>query len=430
MSVPIRITAWALFLMVVGAASATAGTPAEVPLVERLVKEALEANPGLKGADARWRMAETRVAQVSSLDDPQLSLALLNYPVDSFSADEAPMTGNEIRLAQKFPFPGKLGARGNLAEQQAVWFRHMSAEERLQTERGVRDAYWRLAFEDRAIGITEKTIKVFDDLIRFVETRYQVGQAVQQDVLKAQVQRSKLTERLVNLKMKRASILADLNSLLSREMSRPLETEAGDPAVADSPGMSALEEVAEKNRPMLRAYRSLLDRYQAQKEVARLEYFPDFSLWAGYRFRDDGLPDDGTDFASVGVTVNLPVYRSRREAAVAEADSGIRMAVSQYHDARNRVNSQIQGSLSRLDSSRQLEVLYRTGIIPQASQAYRAALAAYQVGKVDYLSVQDALLSLLGYQIEHQKAVTGAQRAEAQLQAETGKSLTSLSTKQ
>ncbi len=430
MSVSIKMAVCAWLLMIGSALSVHAEEPAAPPLVERLVEEALEANPGLKGADERWRMAATRVAQVSSLEDPQLSVGLLNYPVDSFDADEAPMTGNEIRLVQKFPFPGKLGAKGELAEQQAEWFRHLSAENRLQVEKGVRDAYWRLAFQDRAIEITEQTVRVFDDLIRFVETRYQVGQAVQQDVLKAQVQRSRLTERLVNLYQGRESILAELNGLLGREASRRLEPEAGDPAIGASPGAAELEKAAETSRPLLKAYRSLLNRYQAQKEVARLDYLPDISLWAGYRFRDNDLVDGGTDFASVGMTVNLPVYRARRAAAVAEADSGGRMAHAQYLDVRNGVNARIQDALSRLDGSRQLEVLYRSGIIPQASQAYRAALAAYQVGKVDYLSVQDALLSLLGYQIDHQKAVTDAQRAEAQLQAETGKPFSSFSPQQ
>ncbi len=81
-----------------------------------------------------------------------------------------------------------------------------------------------------------------------------------------------------------------------------------------------------EKRPMNAAYQALVKRYRYQKKLADLDDYPDVTLWGSWRFRDDNLPDDGTDFVSAGVSFNLPVYREKRRAAVAEADAALRMA--------------------------------------------------------------------------------------------------------
>ena len=110
-----------------------------------------------------------------------------------------------------FPFPGKLGAKGELAEQQALWYKGAWEDAKLQLTQKVKDAWYRLYYQDKAIGITQKNIDILDDFIRLTETRYEVGTGLQQDVLKAQVERSRLMDRLFTLRQQRTTVLADLN---------------------------------------------------------------------------------------------------------------------------------------------------------------------------------------------------------------------------
>ena len=193
--IPIILLVWA-FVSSAGAAPVT---------LQQLLTDADSNNPALQSAREQIDVASSKVNQVSSLTDPVLSLALSNYPVDSFKTDVTPMTGNEIRLAQMFPFPGKLDAKGKIAEEKSRWFASAYQDARLQVRQQVEDAWYRLLFQRRAIELTQHNLKILDDFIKLTETRYEVGKGLQQNVLKAQLQRSKQLDLLLSLKQKEAA---------------------------------------------------------------------------------------------------------------------------------------------------------------------------------------------------------------------------------
>jgi len=406
----------------------TAGPAAEkssVVLVNQLVREALKANPDLKAAESRWQMNERKVIPAGTLTDPQLSFDFSNYPINSFAGDKTPMTGKDLKLSQKFPFPGKLAARGNMAEEQAQWYRHAYRDQRLQLVQKVKDAYYRLYFREKAIAITKDNLGIMADFIRLTETKYQVGTGLQQDVLKAQVERSKLMDKLLTLKQQRETALADLNTLLARPTTTPLGPLPKLEMTPVRTPAAALQKQSKGHRPLYAAYRALVARFKAQRKLAKLDYWPDFNVWAGYRFREDvpGDPERGTDFASVGVTINLPVFLKKRHEQVAEADSGIRMALRQYAGFRDKVYFGIQDAYAQMKKDRHLVELYEKGIIPQAEQSYNSAISGYQVGKVDFLTLMDNLLTLFRYRIDSFRALTDYQRDVARLEATSGVTL-------
>ncbi|WP_291315341.1 TolC family protein [Desulfuromonas sp.] len=389
-------------------------------LLPELVAEALARNPEIRAAEARWRMFEHKVLPSRSLNDPQLTIAFSNYPVDSFNADDTPMTGNDVKIAQKFPYPGKLGLKGEVAETEAEWYRAAYEETRLKVRFGLKDVYYRLFQQDKAIAIVEKNLRLLDDTIRLAETRYEVGQGLQQDVLKAQVERSKLMDSLFTLRQGREEALAALNAILDRPAG---SSQSGLPEAGLTPfdfTLAGLQEQAEESRPMFAAYRSLLERFEAKEKLARLDYKPDLTVFAGYRFRDDGLADGGTDFASAGVTINLPIFGEKRSEAVAEARAGSRMARRQLEDFRGKVAANLHSAFARKERSRDQAMLYKTGLVPQASQAFQASMSAYQVGKVDFLNVLNSLLGLYRYEIDYFRAVAEYQRSLARIEYEAG----------
>lgn len=398
---------------------------AQADPLEYLTSLALEENPDLRAAKARWNLYERRIVPARSLDDPQLSLAVVNYPVDSLKGDETPMSGKDVKLAQKLPFPGKLATKGEMAKQRALWFKGAYGDARIQIVRKVKNAYYRLFALDKGIEITEKNLAILGDFTRLTETRYEVGKGLQQDVLKAHLEQSKLLEQLISLRQKRVTVLARLNRLLNRSTDAPLRTVADLVATKVTISRDTLEQRAEKERPLYDSYRSLVERFKSQRKLAKLNYRPDFTLWGGYRFRQDsGMdPVDGEDFVSAGVSINLPIYFSKRREAVAEAESSIHMALSQFDEFRNGVNFSIQDAYAQVEKNRDLISLFETGIIPQANQTFQASLTAYQVDKVDFLSLLDSLMKLYRYEIDYYRSLADHQRAVADLEAASGVNL-------
>ena len=105
---------------------------------------------------------------------------------------------------------------------------------------------------------------------------------------------------------------------------------------------------------------------------------------------------------------------------MAEADSALRMAHQKRSDFRNKVDLTIHRAMTKFDQAGQLVKLYQSGIIPQAEQTYQVTLSAYQVDKVDFLNLLDAVMSLYRYDIDYAQAISDQQRSRAQLEAAAG----------
>ncbi len=421
MNLPIRfLLALPLFIFMAGGVLAAQENNTSSPVLRELIVAALADNPELKAAGARLRLYENKIIPAGSLNDPSLSLSLSNYPVDTFAGNEYPMSGKVVKLSQEFPFPGKLAARTEVAELQAKWYQALLADQRLQLIRQVKEAYYSLAYAGRAVAVTEKNMKLLDDFIRLTEINYELGKGMQQDVLKAQVERAKLLDRLYTLRRQRLTALAALNRLLSRPPATGVAA-ADEPApVAIDTPLAELQKNSETRRPMYAAYRSLIDRYQAQHKLARLDYEPDFKVGLSYVFREPNMADSGTDFAGIEVGINLPIFRDKRQAAVAEAVEGERMALAQYTDFRDQVLFNIQDAYSQVQISHDQASLYRDGILPQAGQALESAINGYQVGKIPFLDLLDNLTTLYTLELQYEKVLSEGQRSLARLEAESG----------
>ncbi|MDT8419977.1 MAG: TolC family protein [Desulfuromonadales bacterium] len=393
---------------------------AEPVALVRLLEEADLKNPGLLAAHAQISVAASKIDQVTSLQDPVLSLALSNYPIDELKSDVTPMTGNELRLTQKFPFPGKLDAKGRIAAQKSRWFVSAYQDARLQVRRQVKDAWYRLQFQQQAIDLTNRNLELLDDFITMTETRYEVGKGLQQNVLKAHLQRSRQMDKLIELQQQQQATLAELNSLAGRETDQPLAIDDRAETADKDYSLEELQRQAEQNRPMFAAFAALIDQYKAERKLAELDSRPDITVWGGYRWRDDGLVDGGTDFVSAGVSLNLPVYRSRIAAGIAEADSSLRLAYQKRNDFNSNVKLAIHQALSSFRQASTLAALYRDGILPQAEQTFQATLSAYQVDKADFLSLLDALTSVYRSEIDYARALSDQLRSKARIEAAAG----------
>lgn len=421
----LSITAIILLLISLSVAgSAVAGDAGPAENLSHLVSTALADNPELKASQARWEVFRSRIDQARSLEDPMLMLKIQNGLVGSplnFRKDS--MTQRVIGVSQQLPFWGKRALKGEVAEKEAESYRWTLEERRLELVRMVKETYYQIYYVDRSLAIVDRNIRIFDDFITLAQTRYAVGQGVQQDVFKAQVERSKMLDMRITLEQQRTSLEASLNALLNRPAGTPVGRIA-DVEIEPIPMTAGqLAALADDNRPLLKSSRALVEKARAGLKLAKKEYLPDFNVAFEYMQRDPAMGSDGADMYSLGVTFNLPVQRSRREAAIAESNAEARMAAEELNSLKNTIQAGISDLLAQMDRRRKLADLYRTGIIPQARQSLESAVIGYRVNKVDFLSLLDSRVTLFQYEREYYDSVADYQIKKAQLEALVGKEL-------
>ena len=345
--------------------------------LEVLVATALETNPEITVSAARWEMFTAKIQQAGVLDDPMLMLRIQNAMVkDPLAFDMDPMTAKVIGISQMVPFYGKRALMREGAEFESETKRWLLDERKVELRRMVKETWYQLYFIDRSLEVVNKNISLLDDLTRFSETMYGVGQGLQQDVLKAQLDRSRMEDMRIVLQQKRRTLAATINTLVYR----PADTEiAITPAIEMTPfGMTSteLEALAEEHRPALKALTSQIEKSKVGRRLAEKEFYPDFTFSLEYMQREPVMEGPGDDMYAAGVSFNLPIQRQRRHAMVAETESEQRMASADLNMQRNQIRLGIADALARLERSRKLAQLYLEGILPQAGNALEASMAA------------------------------------------------------
>lgn len=394
------------------------------PELAALVASTLEHNPEIRASQARWEMFTAKVRQAGALDDPMLMLGIQSAMVsDPLAFDMDPMTAKVIGVSQMVPFYGKRALAREGAQLAAENSRWVLAERKVELARMVKETWYRLYFVDRSLEVVDKNIRLLDDLTRFSETMYGVGQGLQQDVLKAQLDRSRMEDMRIVLQQQRRSLAAGLNTLAFR----PADTEIP-PLPLTSPtalnlNADELIKLALEQRPALKASAALVEKAETGRRLAQREFYPDFTFSLEYMQREPAMGGSGDDMYSLGVSFNLPLQRERRHAMVAESVSEHRMAAAELEMQRNQIRYAIADALARIERSRTLTQLYQEGILPQAGNALEAAMAAYRAGKADFMNVLDTRMNPFNYEREYHEAVAEHEMQLAVLEGVVGASL-------
>lgn len=381
-------------------------------------------NPGLAAAAAGVKAMQAIPAQAGSLPDPVLRLGAMNLPVNSFSLSQESMTQVQIGLSQKLPFPGKLGLQQSMAAYRADVAGLEYVEASLKLTRDVRIAWWNLCYLDRAIEIARHNQTLLRQFVRIAEAKYKTGEGLQQDVLLAQVELSKLLDVEIILTGNRKSQASWLNAQLGRsadsELILPVTVNESLPA---APGEAWLLQKAGATRPALMAKAREVRSAAAQVALAEKNYYPDFTLAGDYGVRQGRDPNGRLrpDLASVQLSFTLPIYSSNKQAKeVDQRQAEEARAGFALEDARRGVEAEALMALADYQRSSSQASLFKAGIIPQASQTVASMLSGFQVGKVDFLNLVGSQITLYNYETQYWKVLAEANQAYARLIAAAG----------
>jgi len=383
---------------------------AEDATLSALVTEALSANPDLRVAEQLTLAARQRPAQVSARPDPWLALGYTNEGW-SPSLGQLPDSNLAFVAGQGLPWPGKLRLRGQIASRDADEVSQQLARARLSVAASVRRAYYGL-LQARAIeDLTREQADVWRQIEGVARARYSVGQANQQDVLRTQVELTRVGQVRAEQAAETAVRVAEINQLLGRPAATPLETTAtlagGPPAAPLDAEMERIGAVS----PERAAAAIALDRARLAVLLAKKESRPDFGVLGGYMNRGGLDP-----MWQAGISMNLPLNRKRREGAVAEAEALLAAASARASAIDLQLRLRTEERLARMQAAQKMAALYGEGIVPQDRMSVEAAVASYETGRVPFVTVLEALTTLYGDRVTLVRLVASQSRLRTSLE--------------
>lgn len=388
-----RAFATSVLLLAVTAASAQQVrlTPDD-PAADRLVAEALGKTPEVVADRAALEAAQRRIEPARTLPDPSVSFTYQNDG-RSISLGSAEGSFAGLMLSQAFPWPGKLALAGRAAASEAREIEVGPLDRTALTiETRIRNAWYDLILAralDRLVEERRGTARQIEETTR---DRYVAGLAVQQDVLRAQIELARIDELKAAQRAVIAGRLAEINRLIGRPQDAALDTPADLPAVAPIPATATVIASAMTRSPEAAAARQGIESGWLRVDIAKKNFLPDFIVSGGSMYRGNFAMGP---MWQVGVGVSLPVWSNKRQQnQLAEAQARVVVQTAQTDVIGRELELRTRERLAQLETANDVAVLYRDKIVPLDQLSYESALASYRSGKVPFITVFDAVNAL------------------------------------
>jgi outer membrane protein TolC len=382
-----------------------------------LILEAERNNPEIAAAE-RGYQASTHVArEVSALPETQVTIQQLSVgsprPFAGYTNSEFAYIG--LGASQEIPYPGKRGLRAQVANREAD-VRHVQIESVRRTVIDkLKAAYFRLAYLQQTLSVLERNDQLLKDVGQIVESRYRVGQGNQQEVLKAQLQHTKILQEITMHHREVGQLEAQLKQLLNRPQDTPdIQTEPLAVRTVTYSASDLLNLVRQQN-PNVQAQQAMLAKTESQVELAKNEFRPDFAVQYMYQNTDRKF----RDYYMASFSITLP-NRGRRKAELAEAQANRDQANKQLEAEIQQRLAEVQDQYVVAQTSTEQLKIYKEGMIPQSDATFRTALVAYQANRQDFQTLLSSFMDVLNLQIEYQRELADHETALAHLETLTG----------
>ncbi len=384
--------------------------PVEDPTLAALIEEALSKNPDVAATRQAAVAAGQRPAQARSLPNPMVSVGYTN---DGWSPSLGSMEDSNLAFmaSQELPYPGKRGLRGDIASREAGQVEQQAERVGRGVAAAVKRAYYGLLLSRHLLDLIHDQEDNWKQIEGVARARYAVGQGAQQDVLRVQIEVTRIQQLQAEQEAEADIRLAELNRLLARTPSAPLETPA---RLALRPVQGSLDQLFEWATgvsPELKGVTLGIERASLAVNLARKEFKPDFSVQTAYMNRGGLAP-----MWQAGIGISVPFYRKRLSAGLAEAEAQLRSTQSVIESVRLQLRFRTQERLIQLKTTERVAILYGEGIVPQDRMSVEAALANYQTGKVPFIAVLEALTTLYNDRATHLRLLANHEQTLASLE--------------
>jgi outer membrane protein TolC len=278
--------------------------------------------------------------------------------------------------------------------------------------------YFQLAYLQQTFPILERNDQILSQIQQVAESRYRVGQGNQQDVLKAQLQYTKILQEIAMHHQQEAQLEAQLKQVLSRAQGSPdIVTEALSQTALTHTDAELLDRVPDRN-PDVRSRSEIVHRQESQVELSHKEFRPDFNVSYTYEHTADKF----RDYYMASFGIRLP-NRGRQSAALAEATQNQERAKQQLQAEVQRVQSEVEQQYVVVRRSEDQLRIFTEGLLPQSEATFQAGMAAYQSNRQDFQTLLSSFQDVLNSNLEYQRELVEHESALARLERLTGVSL-------
>ncbi|MBS1784357.1 MAG: TolC family protein [Acidobacteria bacterium] len=355
--------------------------------LDKLIQDALSANPKLKEAQAALDAERAKVPQAGALPDPMVTLGYQNDGFSGLTYGRSSFAFGQVGVSQTFPYPGKRGLRTQIA--QAGLAAADAALERTRRDlvASVKRGFVELLRLRGQRELLEKQATLWDQVILATRAKVEAGTDGTTDLLRAQLERTRLSQQVAEVEGRIIGQTSDLNRLAGREAGTPIEGSDLEalplPALPGEPDTARL--LAES--PELSEARHHLLHFQQQLDLAKLDSRPDFTVGAAY-MPQGSMPG----MWSVSVGFSVPLWSGRKQKqAVAQARAESEGEGYRIRDLEQRLTALTHARIARLRSDLEVTKLYQDGLLATSDAAFRAALAQFAAGSGSFRQTLEAL---------------------------------------
>jgi outer membrane protein TolC len=388
------------------------------PVLQALIDEALAHNPELLASRQLELAARARPVQAAARPGPTVGVFYQNDGVGP-SLGREPMTMLGISGGQDIPYPGKLGLRRQVAQAEAGVAGLDVERARLSLVGSVKRAYYGLLLARGLAALALEQRSIWQEVQETARVRYASAVGSQQEMLRAQVEATRVQALHAQHHAEARARLAQLNALMGRPADTAVDTSGRLGVVPETRSAAEIGAWTEANSPELKAAALAVERDERAVALARREFKPDFNVQGGVMYRGSLPP-----MWQVGASVMLP-SRARVKGAIAEAEARLAASKARQEDVRVRLRSVVEQRLALLDAAQQIEATYRDGLLPQGDLAVQSAGATYAAGRGSQVAVLEAAAALLDDRTDYLRllathATERARLEEASLDAPMG----------
>lgn len=391
--------------------------------LETLIQEAISKSPKIRELESKLSATASRIEIGTNLPDPTLTLGLVNLPTNTFSLQQEPMTSKIVGLSQKIPFPGSLSSASEVKAVDTSIVRQEIKDFENKLRNDVSEFYYSIQSVRENIRLSKESITLLNQISSVVKRKYEVGTASLQNIIQVEVQITRVEDKIEMLIGKENAALASLNALLFRNELSEIQTSQISSIVSYKEMSNSLIKLAELNRPFLQGIKLSEEKAGLMKEHAEYSFYPNFNLGLQYSQRDYNARTGANfnDLFSIIVGVTIPInYGGNKTAQVNEALNLQSLYKDQYNSSLQMLQQSFGKITSKLNELENREKLINQSLLPKAEQAYKASLADYQVGKIDFVNVIQAEDDILKIQTELADIRTDYSKNLSQLEFLTG----------
>jgi len=387
-----------------------AGMPTSL---RELIQEAEQKNPQIAASFHAWQASRNIPKQVSALPETQVSVQQFSVgsprPFAGYSNSDFAYIG--FGASQDIPYPGKRQLRASVAEHVADSMEAQTDSVRRTVVGNLKMVYFRLAYIQQTLGVLQRSDELLNQVQEASEARYRVGQGNQQDVLRAQLQHTKILQEIAHHHQEEGLLEAQIKQALGRPQ-ESADIVAMTLTVRGLPYSAAeLLQKAREQNPDVHSKQASIRQQDTQVELAHKDFRPDFNV--GYTY--EHTASQFKDYYMASFSVRLP-NRGRQRAALAEAEQNQERARQELDVESQRVLSEVQQQYVRAKTSEERLKIYGDGLVPQSEATFQSALSAYQSNRQDFESLLSGFLDVLNLDLEYRNELVEHESALAELE--------------